>query len=245
MAYLRIATYNVRGGVGLDGRRAPARQLEILRGTGADCIALQEFANHRAPDGGTLLEHWCDSLGMHARYATCFTRAGKAFGNAMLSRFPIIECVEHDMSVPGARPRVALELVVAAGSQHLHIICLHGAVRARPRALQRPMILRLAAERRGDVSIILGDFNEWRSWNPTFQALRKEFATGPPLPTFPAVAPVFTLDRIWVRPRELLMSSHVYSHAPAGVASDHLPVVATIALDGDRAIETAHPDVAG
>ncbi|MCK6369933.1 MAG: endonuclease/exonuclease/phosphatase family protein [Gammaproteobacteria bacterium] len=230
LAHIRIATYNVRGGVGLDQRRLPSRQLEILRRIGADCIGLQEFVNYPALGRGTLLDHWSESLGMQARFTPCFRRGGQEFGNAVLTRFPIVDCTEHDISAPGGRTRAALDLLVATGARTLQVICLHCAVRARPRALQRHMIAALAEHKRGDTTVILGDFNEWRSRNRTFHELRNEFATGPALPTFPALAPVFPLDRIWVHPRDCLLSTHVYSHRPAAYASDHLPVVASVAL---------------
>ena len=227
---LRIATYNVHGAVGVDRRHLPARQLEILRRINADCIALQEFVNHPAPGGGSLLDRWCDSLGMHGRFAPSFIRGGKEFGNAVLSRFAFLHHAEHDMSFAGGRRRIALDVVVDAAPHRLHLVAVHCAVRARPRACQRPLILALAREKAGDICIVLGDFNEWRTSSGLFMDLREEFECSPPLPTFPAIAPVLALDRIWVHPRHCLESTHVDRLPPAPVASDHLPVVATVHL---------------
>ena len=50
--------------------------------------------------------------------------------------------------------------------------------------------------------------------------------------TFPSRAPVVGLDRIWVHPRECLIETHVDSSAPARLASDHLPLAASIDCGG-------------
>jgi endonuclease/exonuclease/phosphatase family metal-dependent hydrolase len=228
---LRIATYNVHGCVGLDGRHDPSRPLQVLRRLGADLVALQEFVNEPTPQGVPLLEHWRESLGMHGCFVPAFTRARREFGNAVLSRMPIERIVEHDISAPGGRRRVALEVRVSAGARSVRVLCVHCAVRARPRSAQYAMLADLVREPGADVAVLLGDFNEWRTWNPRFRELADHFAVGPPLPTFPAVAPAIALDRIWVRPSGLLLATHVDRERPAPYASDHLPVVATVTVD--------------
>jgi len=225
---IRVLSYNVHGSVGLDRRRLPARQLAILRRADADCIALQEFVNLPDGEGGQLLDHWGESLGMTSRFAPAFVRGGQTFGNAILSRFPIGHCAEHDISVPRGRRRVALEVALAVDHVMLNVITVHCAVHPAARTMQRELVTAAAAKACGDVHILLGDFNEWYVWNGTFQALRADFGVGPTLPTFPALAPALALDRIWVRPRERLLATQVDSRAPAPYASDHLPVIATV-----------------
>jgi endonuclease/exonuclease/phosphatase family metal-dependent hydrolase len=134
------------------------------------------------------------------------------------------------MSAPRGRPRVALEVVLTVEQNVLNLITVHCSVHPAARAMQRGLLAEMASRAGGDVRILLGDFNEWHVWNATFQALRLDFGVGPTLPTFPAVAPALALDRIWVRPSERLIATHVDSRAPARYASDHLPVIATIAI---------------
>ena len=59
---IKVASYNIRKGIGTDRRRRPERILEVLREIDADIIALQEAdrrfgarerRDHRAPAGGT------------------------------------------------------------------------------------------------------------------------------------------------------------------------------------------------
>ncbi len=236
---LRIATYNVHGAVGMDGRRLPSRQLDLIRQLNVDCIGLQEFVDDPTPTGGSLLGHWCESLGMTGQFAPCFTRAGRLFGNALLSRLPILSHEEHDMSGAGAYRRVALEVVVQADAVKIHLIAVHCAVRSRPRGVQRPRLLKLTRRRQGEVVILLGDFNEWQSANPLFIALREEFASSPAVATFPALAPFLPLDRIWVHPQPCLYTAEIVGRAPALIASDHLPVVATVDI-GSAAKDLQH-----
>ena len=182
--------------------------------------------------GEHLLEHWCESLGMHEwRYAPAFERGGQTFGNALFSRYPLLECREHDFSAPGCRPRLALHARTKVADQNIHVTVVHLGIRARARSAQRPLLARLIESAEGAIHVVLGDFNEWHVWNRTFQMMKTAFNGGPVLPTFPAVAPALALDRIWVRPRESLVSIHVDALPPAKAASDHLPLVAVIRLD--------------
>ena len=86
---------------------------------------------------------------------------------------------------PGAHRRVALELSLDAGCATLNLMTVHCAVRPRARALQQAMITALVGKAEEEVRVLLGDFNEWHVWNPTFRALREQFAVGPDAGDFP------------------------------------------------------------
>ena len=68
------------------------------------------------------------------------------------------------------------------------------------------------------------DTNSGRAFN----RLRQHFDGTRQLPTFPSRAPVVGLDRVWVHPRGRLRGARVEASPAARVASDHLPLVATI-----------------
>ena len=231
MRHWRFATYNVHGLLGMDGRRDPARILTILKAIDADCVALQEFVDSPHAGHGSQLQHWRDTLGLsHAHFAPAFQRTGETFGNALLARLPVAAIREHDFSAPLCYRRVTLQarLQVAAGSELL-VTVVHLGLSSRAKAVQRPL---LEALLKADDTphVVLGDFNEWQPWNHTFRMLRQSFTCGPALPTFPAVAPALALDRIWVRPKARLVSTHVARQPLTRLASDHLPVVATLEL---------------
>ena len=100
MTLLRVATYNVHGHKGTDGRVITDRTFEVVRHLNVDCVALQEFVNAPSPTGESLLEHWAHNLRMHGAYVPSFERGGEEFGNALLTRWPLLERHAHDVSLP-------------------------------------------------------------------------------------------------------------------------------------------------
>ena len=228
MRLLRVGTYNVHGHKGTDGKIAAERTFEIVRRLHADCVALQEFVNAPAPTGESLLEHWARTLDMHGAYAAAFARGGEEFGNALLTRWPIVEQHAHDVSLAGYRRRVVLEVLVSVDGVTLQMMSLHLGVSPRERALQAQRLFELCSATRADFHLLLGDFNEWSRFSAVSRRLRAHFDVTRQLATFPSRAPVVGLDRVWVHPRGRLRETRVEASPAARVASDHLPLVATI-----------------
>jgi endonuclease/exonuclease/phosphatase family metal-dependent hydrolase len=228
MNVLRVATYNVHGHKGTDGKVITDRTFEVVRHLNADCVALQEFVNAPAPTGEALLDQWARTLGMHSAYAPAFERGGEEFGNALLTRWPIVAERAHDVSLRGYRRRVVLEANVVAGGVALQIMSLHLGVSPRERALQAQRLFELCSSTRGHLHLLLGDFNEWSRFSAVSRRLRAHFDGTHQIPTFPSWAPVVGLDRVWVHPRGRLLQARVEASPAARRASDHLPLVATI-----------------
>src|SRR3546814_11267459 len=74
---------------------------------------------------------------------------------------------------------------------------------------------------------MLGDINDWRRGGIAERRLAPLLGPGTRHRTFPAAFPLFPLDRIWFRPRHRVLQAGIVREA--GLASDHLPVVADIA----------------
>jgi endonuclease/exonuclease/phosphatase family metal-dependent hydrolase len=228
MRLLRMGTYNVHGHKGTDGKIVADRTLGVVRQLQADCVALQEFVNASAPTGEALLEHWARTLGMHGAYAAAFERGGEEFGNALLTRWPILEQHAHDVSLRGYRRRVVLEALVAVDGVKLQLMSLHLGVSPRERALQAQQLFELCSATRADFHLLLGDFNEWSQFSAVSRRLRAHFDVTRRVATFPSRAPVVGLDRVWVHPRGRLHETRVETSPAARLASDHLPLVATV-----------------
>jgi endonuclease/exonuclease/phosphatase family metal-dependent hydrolase len=228
MRLLRVGTYNVHGHKGRDGRVIADRTFEVVRRLQADCVALQEFVNAPSPTGELLLEHWARTLGMHAAYAPAFERGGEEFGNALLTRWPILEQHVHDVSLRGYRRRVVLEALVNVEGVTLQVMSLHLGVSPRERWLQAEQLFELCSATRTDLHLLLGDFNEWSRFSAVSRRLRAHFDVTRQLATFPSRTPVVGLDRVWVHPRGRLREARVDTSRAARLASDHLPLVATI-----------------
>jgi endonuclease/exonuclease/phosphatase family metal-dependent hydrolase len=100
------------------------------------------------------------------------------------------------------------------------------------RARQAETILRVAADGVGRPTLLIGDLNEWRMGkrssltflSPIFDPSHATVAS------FPSRFPLFPLDRVLGNPHHLVTSVSVHDTPLARVASDHLPVKASIDL---------------
>src|SRR5678815_3330063 len=84
---LRVVTYNVHRCRGIDGRLRPDRIVDVLREVDADVAALQEVV--AAEGDGDQARYIGESLGLHWALGENRKLEGSAYGNVVLSRFPI------------------------------------------------------------------------------------------------------------------------------------------------------------
>jgi endonuclease/exonuclease/phosphatase family metal-dependent hydrolase len=138
---MRILTWNIQWGRGLDGRVDLARMVSTIKSHGAfDVVCLQEVANNFPGLPGSRGEDQPAELArLLPEYQCIFAPATdvpdatgrrKQFGNAILSRLPVGQIYRHllpwpcDPAVPGMQ-RVLLEAVVAAPWGPLRVMTTH------------------------------------------------------------------------------------------------------------------------
>ena len=223
---LTVATWNIHAGIGMDRRFAPERIGRVLHELDADIVALQEV-----PLGG---QHWPNVLHLLAQETHCvgvegltFSVGGRCFGNAILSRYPVVATRRIDISFGSREPRGALDADIYCHGHRLRVIATHLGLRAAERRAQVDKLLQ-AFDTDAMGVILLGDVNEWFVWGKALRRLVSHFQAVPAPATFPSRWPVFALDRIWIRPRHRLVRVHAHRTPGAMLASDHLPLVATI-----------------
>jgi endonuclease/exonuclease/phosphatase family metal-dependent hydrolase len=224
---LTVASYNIHGAVGTDGRLAPQRIAEVLREMDADVIALQEVPLGGAglPSVLTLLQQ---ASGFHAVEGPTEDRPERRYGNAVLSRYPIVGTRNIDLSFGSREPRGALDADIDCHGHLLRVIATHLGLRPAERRHQIRLLLQAFDTDRMPV-ILTGDLNEWFVWGRPLRWLVSHFEPAPAPPTFPSRFPVFALDRLWISPRHRLVQVKVHATPLARLASDHLPLVAHIA----------------
>ena len=236
LSRLRLASYNIHIGVGRDGHFHPERVAAVVGELDADVIALQEVQL----GAGTfdMLSHLAVATGYAALAGPTLTHPTHGhYGNAVLSRAPVIAHRCLDLSVAGHEPRGALDVTLDCGANvTLRLLATHLGLRPPERRDQVRRLLRevTADDHRGP-TVLLGDLNEWFLWGRPLRWLHAHFGRPPAPRTFPAGWPLLALDRVWVKPHDCLRSIGVHASPLARLASDHLPVVAALDLEGCRA----------
>ena len=230
---VRIATYNVHACVGRDGRHDPDRVATVIQELNADVVALQEFTypatvalETRAPVVLTTLDRYQCALGP-TRHRSRLT-VTECFGNALLTRHPIVEVHRLDLSMDRREPRGALAATIEVGGRRLHVLATHLGLRIHERRFQVRQILDYLDSLKNTSVIVLGDFNDWLPGRSAAHVLDDRLGRPPRPATFPVAWPLVALDRIWVHPRRALQRVSVHATPNARLASDHFPVVAEI-----------------
>ena len=225
---IRLATYNIHRCVGADGRFSPDRIIGVIAELNADVVALQEV-EHRAVGGRDLLDYLADALSMKAVAGPTLLRGTCHYGNALLTRLPVRATERVDLSVHRHEPRGALNVELDWGSSRLQVVATHLGLWPAERRRQVRQLLALFEFGRADVSVLLGDINEWLLWGRPLRWLRRHFAdTQRPPATWPARLPLLALDRLWANPGAALSAIESHRSEAARRASDHLPLSAVL-----------------
>jgi endonuclease/exonuclease/phosphatase family metal-dependent hydrolase len=231
-----VATYNVHACIGTDRRHDPDRVARVIAELDADLVALQEFTypasvalDTRTPVVLTTLDHYQCALGPTRERTRA--RMTECFGNALLTRQPLLDVHRIDLSLGNREPRGALAATIdLGGGTHLHVLAAHLGLHLNERRFQVRQILDYLDSVRNEFVIVLGDFNDWLPGRSAAHVMDECLGRPPRRASFPVSWPVLTLDRIWVRPLAGLRQIFVHSSPMARRASDHLPVVADIEL---------------
>jgi endonuclease/exonuclease/phosphatase family metal-dependent hydrolase len=227
---MRIATYNIHACIGTDDRFDPDRTVRVIRQLNADVLALQEVEHHQV-DGIDLLDYLATVTDMTAIAGPTLLRESREYGNALLTRLPVLTLNRIDLSLPQREPRGALDAMIEWHGCRVQVVATHLGLRPGERRLQVRRLLDLYESTPAALSVLLGDLNEWFLWGRPLRWLRRHFAAAPQPRTYPARFPLFALDRIWVHPRSALTAISVHNSPAARVASDHLPLVAELAIE--------------
>lgn len=244
MQTLTIATYNIHKGFSHFNSRVVLHELrDRLRELDADIVFLQEAQGehtrhgerfHNYPDGAQH-EFIAEDIWPHHAYGKNAVYEAGHHGNAILSRFPILQSVNKDVSAHRFESRGLLHCEVELGGQRVHCLCVHFGLFAKGRREQMHMLVRYVREGiPADAPLIIaGDFNDWR--NQMSRTLADELDVhdvfhlhkGRLARSYPARLPLFRLDRIYVR-RFAVLHSDVHAGGNWKRLSDHAALSARL-----------------
>lgn len=242
---IRFVTYNIHRAIGVDRRFRPERIVEVLKHHEADVVLLQEV-DEGAPRSRELnLAREIATAAGYPHFALGHNVSLKKgrYGNATLSRFPILRERNIDLSLPESWIRRGCQhtvLELPAGDK-LDVFNLHLGLSARERRKQVDLLFRspeLADLPDMSSVVIGGDFNDWRSllW-PVFTnglgfrcATDRKSGQSRSINTYPSFSPQGGLDRLYYRGDLELLSARRCRLQVSLVASDHRPVIADFDL---------------
>ncbi len=235
---LRVTAYNIKHGLGMDGRVDLERIAAVLAATRPDVVTLQEV-DERCRRSGSVdqARRLGELLGMDARFGPFMDYDGGRYGMALLSRLPILGSANLPLP-PGPEPRTALAATVALAGLEVVVVGIHFYRSEAERTAQAAALLEhLAGEARP--TVLAGDFNTEPGGEPlallerTFRAIPKDADRL----TFPSDAPEIEIDHVLVRPPERFGPATV-DVLDEPVASDHRPLVCELPItagEPDRA----------
>jgi endonuclease/exonuclease/phosphatase family metal-dependent hydrolase len=232
---VRVATYNIHRCRGMDRRILPSRIADVLREIDADVIALQEVVG-AGPTGSGQAEEIGAALGMGWVMAPVRHLRNHLFGNVVMSRFPIVQHGQYDLSWRTCEARGCQRADLDFGDGRLHVYNVHLGTAVLERRYQAPRLAAFVHDHRvAGPKIILGDFNEWmrglatRTLSSLFESvdIRSHLRRRR---TYPGLFPVLHLDHIYYEGHVEVRSVELPRSRRALIASDHLPLVANLRI---------------
>lgn len=173
---MRVLTYNIHGWRNLAGHPNLEAIARLIAATNADLVGLNEVFYPRACEGtpGPALEALAQRLGMNFVFGPCLRWPAQddmpadAYGNAFLSRWPILASAAHHLTpVPEREQRGLLEVRVALPTgKPFTAYVTHLDHKDEDTRLTQLRALRTWTVRdRNRPHLIMGDFNAVSQWD--------------------------------------------------------------------------------
>lgn len=233
---LRVMSYNIHHGEGLDGKLDLERIAKVILDAKADIVGLQEIDRGvERTQKRDLPAELAILTGLAVQFDKNIAHQGGDYGNAVLTRFPIKRAKNtHLKSLANGEQRGVQQLVLEIHGREVLFMNTHLDARREPAEREHSATeLRAIAAAAGAMPIILvGDFNaapDAKSIAPirdfltdTWPAVSKE-----PGFTIPVKKPTRRIDFIWITPASITPVKMSVLHSEA---SDHLPIAAELQL---------------
>lgn len=247
---MKLLTYNIHKGLSPLGSKLVVHGIrQALLDIDADLVFLQEVAAENRKHQTKFARQWPEAAQHefiasdrweHTRYGETRNHRYGHHGNAILSKHPIVNSHEFEMTAVALEKRAMLYCEIRKPSWpiSLHCFCVHLSLLKRGRKRQYKRIAEIIeAHVPKDVPLIIaGDFNDWRSQacramaDPLHLHEVHVQMGGRPGGSFPVHRPMLPLDRIYVRGLEVL-GAEVLIGKRWEKLSDHAPLTADVRFD--------------
>ncbi|MFD2157938.1 endonuclease/exonuclease/phosphatase family protein [Rubritalea tangerina] len=229
---MRVGAYNIKHGRGMDGKLDLDRQVKVIEGMKVELLALQEVDKHCQRSGNVdQAAYFAKALGMHHVFGKAIPLGKGEYGQAVLSKYPIVSSKVHRLPSVG-EARIILEVVVEHPKfGQLSFCSVHYSFRSEEERFPQVMAFEKVVRGYRHPVILTGDFNA-RPETKTMAHYRKEWQVvekrGDRL-TSPADKPRSEIDYCVLRNfGEVEAVTEVVAEA---MASDHRPLVTEIRKD--------------
>lgn len=223
---IRVMTYNIRGGLGMDGQRSIARIAEVVAAHSPDIVCFQELHQR------TFRVGWHDQarqlqglLGMPVVFQRNFNLIFGGEGVGIGSRFPILSVNHHFL--PSVRERRGvLHVQVQTPEFPISVFCTHWGLKPDERNRQAQATADIVKNASAPV-ILCGDLNDRpdaASLQTLLSATSLQDTTNSREPTYPSDTRTAKIDYILCSPELRIETASVI----ASLASDHRPLLAEI-----------------
>ena len=227
---VRVMTYNLHNGFNTEGRLDMEALAQVIEDSDPDIVALQEISRGWVVTGRLDMLTWL-SQRLDLPYVFGPT-ADPFWGNAILSRYPIVKYTQHDLP-----PRdlfvlrgFTAALIELGNGYSLQVIATHYHHIEGDSSIRQEQSDSIIAFWEGEVrTVLMGDLNAEpghaeMEMLQTVGLVDAMAGVDPPEYTFPSFNPDRRIDYIWVSPDLTASGAHVL----VSTASDHLPVIAEI-----------------
>ncbi len=232
---LRVMTYNIHHGEGMDEVLDLERIAGVIKGQNPDLVALQEVDQGVERTQGVMqADVLAELTGMHVYFGKALDLQGGGYGEAILSRTPLTNARTFDLPTEdGYEPRVAAIAETEVNGRTIAFAATHLDHKSVDLRIRQAQALVEEVKRIEMPYLLTGDMNS-RPSERTYRVLLESGtdvadSAGVTGPTFPADRPVQRIDYIFAK---LSQGWRVKSVRvlPDSVASDHRPVVAVLEL---------------
>ncbi|HEV7330574.1 MAG TPA: endonuclease/exonuclease/phosphatase family protein [Flavisolibacter sp.] len=215
---LKLLSYNIRNGKGMDNQTDYDRTVAVLKKADPHVMALQEVDSITGRSKGVdVLSLLAEKTGMHGVYGAAINYNGGRYGVGILSGEKPLQ--HYTVPLPGREEQRVL--LVAEFSDYV-IFCTHLSLTAEDRLASIAVVNR-QAEGFTKPIYLLGDLNAEPS-STFLRELKKSWTLlSDESPTFPAPKPNKCIDYILSRNSQMKNSVAMVIDEP--LASDHRPVM--------------------